>query len=311
MSRNAVFSAIVLRNRPSGESNNEVSLLTAEEGIIRATVFGGPKSKLRSHAAPYNSGQVWIYRDPAKDYGKLSDFDVHSWRPGLRELYERTMAAAGVAETILCTHGGGGDWGSAMKLAVSTLDALENANEELCERLLVHFLWRWAHFLGLQPHIESCGSCGDRADDRPLWYNAREGAVFCGNCAHNPDEAESALSPRTKESTPPRGADEKNLKVPAQENLIAYNNGRPPLGGRARRMSSVPKNRALSPKTSSVPGLLQLNPGCRRWLSSAGQLDASLLNRYSMDIKSFHEAKSLTIAVMTGALGKRLASWDW
>ena len=272
MSRNAVYSALVLRSRPSGESNNEVSLLTAEEGIIRATVFGGPKSKLRSHATPYNSGQVWIYRDPSKDYGKLSDFDVHSWRPGLRELYERTMAAAGTAETILYTHGGGGDWGSAMKLALSTLDALENASEELCERILVHFLWRWAHFLGLQPHIESCASCGDRAADGPLWYSAREGAVLCGNCVSGNDENESALSP-----------------------LI----------------SSVPKNRALSPKTSSVPGFLPLNPGSRRWLSAAGELDPALLNRYSMDNKSFYETKSLTTAILTAALGKRLASWDW
>jgi len=259
MSRNAVFSALVLRSRQSGESNNEVSLLTAEEGIIRATVFGGPKSKLRSHAAPYNSGQVWIYRDPAKDYGKLSDFDVHSWRPGLRELYERTMAAAGTAETILSTHGGGGDWGSAMKLAISTLDALENANEELCERILVHFLWRWTHFLGLQPHIENCASCGDKADDGPLWYSAREGAALCGKCVPKSDEAESNL----------------------------------PL------------------KFKSASGFLQINPGCRRWLSAAGELDPALLNRFSMDNRSFREAKSLTTAVMSAALGKKLASWDW
>jgi len=275
MSRNVVFSALVLRSRPSGESNNEISLLTAEEGIIKATVFGGPKSKLRSHAAPYNSGQVWIYRDPAKDYGKLSDFDVHSWRPGLRELYERTMAAAGVAETVLYTHGGGGDWGSALKLAVSTLDALENANEELCERSLVHFLWRWAHFLGIQPHIESCASCGDRADSRPLWYSSREGVVLCGNCVPRADEGEAALSPQIE--------------------LCPH------------KSSSVPTNQALSP----VPGFLQINPGCRRWLSITGQLDPALLNRYSMDSKSFHEAKSLTTGVLTVALGKRLASWDW
>jgi hypothetical protein len=30
-----------------------------------------------------------------------------------------------------------------------------------------------------------------------------------------------------------------------------------------------------------------------------------------MDNKSFGEAKALTTAVMTAALGKRLASWDW
>jgi len=151
MSRTAVYTALVLRSRASGESNNEVTLLTAEEGIIRATVFGGAKSKLRAHCAPYNSGQVWIYRDKAKDYAKLSDFDVHSWRPGLRELYERTMAAGAVAETILSSHGGGGDWGTAIKLATETLDALETANEDLCEKLLIHFLWRWAVFLGIMP----------------------------------------------------------------------------------------------------------------------------------------------------------------
>jgi DNA repair protein RecO (recombination protein O) len=249
MPRTAVYSALVLRSRPSGESNSEIYLLTAEEGIIRATVFGGPKSKMRSHAAPYNSGQVWIYRG-AKDYAKLSDFDVHSWRPGIRELYERTMAAGGVAETILSTHGGGGDWGSALKLATETLDTLEGANEELCPRLLVHFLWRWAHFLGLQPNIEACASCGDRAEKNALWFNAREGSVLCGNCAHE---------------------------------------------------GSTGTETALSP----------INPGCRRWLTAVGSLEPALLYRYSMDSKSFHEAKSLTTAIMTSALGKRLASWDW
>jgi DNA repair protein RecO (recombination protein O) len=269
MSRTAVYSALVLRSRPSGESNNEISLLTAEEGVIKATVFGGPKSKLRSHAAPYNSGQVWIYRDPAKDYGKLNDFDVHSWRPGLRELYERTMAASGVAETILCSHGGGGEWEAALKLAVSTLDALENANEELCERLLVHFLWRWAGFLGIQPHIESCAACGavcgaasGDAEDAPLWFSPKEGSALCENC------------------------------VP--------------------KSSSVPADQALSPKPSSVPaGFLRLNPGCRRWLAAVGPLEPSILHRYSMDSRSFREAKSLATAVLTWALGKRLASWDF
>ena len=261
MSRTAVYSALVLRSRPSGESNNEIYLLTAEEGIIRATVFGGPKSKLRAHSAPYNSGQVWIYRDPSKDYGKLSDFDVHSWRPGLRELYERTMAAGGVAETILSTHGGGGDWGEALKLAVSALDALEGANEELCGRVLVHFLWRWAGFLGIQPHIEACAACGDRAIGSPLWFNMKENCALCEKCA------------------------------PKNE--------------------LCPQEPALSPGTSSVPGLLQLNSGCRRWLAAVGTLEPPLLTRYSMDNRSFNEAKSLAAAVLSGALGKRLASWDW
>jgi len=266
MSRTAVLTALVLRSRPSGESNNEVFLLTAEEGIIRATVFGGPKSKLRAFASPYNSGQVWVYRDKAKEYAlcnevsraKLSDFDVRLWRPGLRELYERTTAAAAVSETILASHGGGGEWGTALQLASETLDALENANEELSARLLVHFLWRWCAFLGIQPHSDNCSGCGE-GGDVPLWFDAREGAALCANCV----------------------TDNSNLRFGEHEN------------------------------NERQPGLIKLNPGCRKWLSVTGEMEASLVSRYSMDHKSFCGAKAFVCAVLSGALGKRLASWEW
>ncbi|MDR2542533.1 MAG: recombination protein O N-terminal domain-containing protein [Treponema sp.] len=248
MSRTAAYSALVLRSRPSGESNSEVFLLTAEEGLIKATVFGGPKSKLRAFASPYNSGQVWIYRDKAKDYAKLSDFDVRSWRPGLREMYERSMAAAAISDTILSSHGGGGEWAAAIKLAAETLDTLENASEELSGRLLVYFLWRWAGFLGIQPFIDCCSVC-DRGDETLLWFNAHEGAVLCANCLGT----ESALS----------------------------------------------------------SGFLKLNPGCRKWLSVAGEQEPSCLYRYSMDNKSFYEAKTLTTAILTGVIGKKLSSWEY
>ena len=250
MSRTAVYTALILRNRPSGESNSEVTLLTAEEGIVKATVFGGAKSKLRSHSAPYNSGKIWIYRDPSKDYRKINDFDVQSWRAGLRELYERTMAAGGIADTILSTHGGGGDWRLAQELALFTLDTLEDADEELCLRLLVHFLWRWTGFLGIQPHLETCAACGETADSSPLYFNVKDGATVCSRCT-------AGDSPQINSS------------------------------------------------------FLQLNPGCRRWLSAARYTEPSQIYRYSMDNKSFGEAKALVTAVLSEALGKRLASWDW
>ena len=273
MSRTAVLTALVLRCRPSGESNNEVFLLTAEEGIIRATVFGGPKSKLRAFASPYNSGQVWVYRDKAKEYAlrnevscaKLSDFDVRSWRPGLRELYERTMAAAAVSETILASHGGGGEWGTALQLAAETLDALENADDELSARLLIHFMWRWCAFLGIQPHVENCSCCA-KEGDIPLWFDAREGAALCANC------------------------------VTVNSNLR--------FGEQLTQTFGLENNERHH-------GLIKLNPGCRKWLSVTGDLASSLIPRYSMDHKSFSEAKALVCAVLSGVLGKRLASWDW
>lgn len=71
MSRTFTHQALVLQVRSSGESNREAVFLSAEEGILRATVFGGPKSKLRAYVAPFHAGTLWIYRDPVRDYRKI------------------------------------------------------------------------------------------------------------------------------------------------------------------------------------------------------------------------------------------------
>ena len=189
MPREAVYSALILKNRVckfagvNQESNREIWLLTSEVGLVQATVFGGVKSKLRAHTAPFNSGKVWIYHNPVKDSRKVTDFDVHSWRPGLRELYERTMTATAVAETILATHGGGGNWPPALKLAEEVFDALECSSEDSCSRILVYFFWKWTELLGLQPQLEHCSVCGKITDTiTSLWYSTAEGEVFCPSC---------------------------------------------------------------------------------------------------------------------------------
>jgi len=120
---------------------------------------------------------------------------------------------------------------------------------------MIHFLWRWAGFLGIQPHLENCAACGKSvAEDNALWFSAREDAIFCSACVSANCAGSSAAGQQS---------------------------------------------------------LLQLNNGCRRWLSAVGTLSAAQIHRYSMDNKSFNEAKALTTAVLTGAIGKRLNSWDW
>jgi len=180
VSRNQSYHALILRSRPSGESNRDVWLLCPDAGILRVTVFGGPKSRLRSYASPFHSGQAWVYHDPVKNTFKLSDFDVSSWRPGLREMYERAMSADAVAETILASHGGGGSWGRALSLAQSVLDALETAGEETCARIVLWFLWQWTDFLGLRPEFGVCSLCGKPS---PQLYSIREGGMVCPSCS--------------------------------------------------------------------------------------------------------------------------------
>lgn len=190
MVRSFTYSALVLRVRPSGEANRDAYFLTAEEGVLRATVFGGPKSRLRAHVSPFHRGTLWIYHDPVRDSRKVTDFDVRSWKPGIRELYERSAAAAAIAETILTAHGGGGSWAEALALADGALDALEGADESCCTRIFIHFLWNWLELLGLRPELNCCASCAcEAAGDGLLWYSRYEGALLCPSCAGLPGPA--------------------------------------------------------------------------------------------------------------------------
>ncbi|MDR1970480.1 MAG: recombination protein O N-terminal domain-containing protein [Treponema sp.] len=173
MSRTFICQALVLKTAPFGESNREAWFLSSGDGILRATVYGGAKSKLRSHVSPFHWGTLYYYLDPVRDSRRVNDFDVTSWRPGLRELYERAMAAGAVADTILASHGGGGNWEKALSLANASLEALAEAGEGATGRIFTQFLWNWAGFLGLRPDLGE-----NRPGEAPgelLWFDKLEG----------------------------------------------------------------------------------------------------------------------------------------
>jgi len=237
MGRNFAYSALALRVRASGEANREAWFLTAEEGLVRATVFGGPKSRLRSQVAPFHEGRLLIYHDPVRDSRKVSDFDVRSYRTGLHELYERAMTAAALAETILASQGGGGNWQEAARLAAGSLDALDGADAAACTRIAVYFFWHWARILGAAIEISTCASCAcEVTQDAVLWYNPGEEALFCENCL--------ATAPAKREGAEGRIRVEggarlwlKEIEALPPEDLAA--------GGRPADRSSLEQARAL------------------------------------------------------------------
>ena len=186
MARSFTYDALVLRARPSGESNREAWFLTREEGILKATVFGGPKSKLRAYIAPFHQGTLWIYRDPVRDSQKVTDFDVRFWRPGLREQYERAKTALALVETVHASFGGGGDWSAALNLAGSGLDALTEGDARFCSRVFIHFLWNWLDLLGLKQDIKRCAVCNrELRDMETAVCGGHEGTIRCPACAGN------------------------------------------------------------------------------------------------------------------------------
>jgi DNA repair protein RecO (recombination protein O) len=184
MQRNQKYTALILRVNQTGEQRS-TWFLTAESGIIKATVFGGPKSHLRATIAPFHRGTVLIYHNPIKDSYKVTDFDVQLWRQGIREKYARLIVAQSVAETILSSHGSGGTWQEALCIADGTLDALSGADDQTCNRIGIQFLWKWIELLGLQPDLSTCSLCGKAISANDiLLFSVPDSSTFCTVCAN-------------------------------------------------------------------------------------------------------------------------------
>jgi DNA repair protein RecO (recombination protein O) len=177
--------ALVLSLTPFGEGHREALLLTETRGLVHAAVFGGAKSKLRSLVSPYQTGTVWIYADPVKKSAKITDFDVHSYRPGIRESLVRTWCAALCAELVTRSHGIA-DW----RLVNGFLDGIAVAGDDECRRGLLRFIWRILGSAGISPDIGSCVRCGaplggEKDENAVLYYSPYEEACVCEACVRN------------------------------------------------------------------------------------------------------------------------------
>ena len=72
--RNKSTKATVLSIKKSGENNRSVLFISPDEGLFYATLFGGPKSKLKSLIQNFYSGTLWLYEDEVKKTRKITDF---------------------------------------------------------------------------------------------------------------------------------------------------------------------------------------------------------------------------------------------
>jgi len=168
MNRNYQTEAVVLSLSSLGENNSLVTLLTRDRGIVKACLYGGPKSKLKSLCAQFHTGKVWIYETPEKNQNKISDFEVTKYHGTFSENLFKSYAALLASELAIKTEcaGGGDNIENCWNLINGFFDGLELCNEEQGKAGLIRFLWRFIHISGLLPDTEECEACG-----RPLCQN--------------------------------------------------------------------------------------------------------------------------------------------
>jgi DNA repair protein RecO len=261
--------------------------MTAQEGLVDVFVFGGPKSKLRSLAAPYVFGRAFVYLDPVKDYRKLSDFEVADSFPALRDELGKLWGAGLVAELLIKTSGGGGDFPLVLELAADCLAALDAAPSGEYDKAVLVFCWRLVSLLGLGPDPTSCAACGAeiRIGGGAAYSFEREG-FLCPACASR--EAQAAA-------------------YAAQAALGAY--GGAFLAGEvaAAGAESVGDAPFVGARAARIT---RLGPGALRWLEEAEALPFSRAARAELDGAVLDSLKALVYALAKRAADAPLQSFS-
>lgn len=187
MNRSYSDSATVISLKPLGENNQSVTLLTKSKGIVYATLYGGPKSRLRSLVSQWHSGTIFLYDNPEKNQIKISDFDVKNYHVSFGQNLFKNYAASLACELAIKTRCAGSPE-NCWHLINGFLDGLELANEEQGKVGLIRFLWRFLALLGLQPEVHCCGHCGKSflepllPPDSKTYYNIMENSFSCSDC---------------------------------------------------------------------------------------------------------------------------------
>ncbi len=147
---------------------------------------------MRSLVAPFHQGTMWLYNDTGKKSIKITDFDVTSFHPSLREDLYKNACASLMAELLIKTQSGNteNEFLTLWQLATGFLAGLEMSGQEDSHLALLRFLWRYLAILGLQPEITHCSCCGSSLTDyirqtpqSVVYYQSYRQGFVCPDCS--------------------------------------------------------------------------------------------------------------------------------
>ena len=149
----------VVQVKPSGEKNFMVVAITKETGLLNATLYGGPKSRLKSLVSPWNSGIFYLTEGQNGQFPKLNDFDVKKYHESFRADLFKMWAASLAAEIAIKTKCADNNE-ECLKIFQGFIDGLELCKtKEKGQAGLIRFLWRYLQILGMQPDVSLCSQC--------------------------------------------------------------------------------------------------------------------------------------------------------
>ena len=198
--RNKTTDAVILNLSRQGENNWTATLLSPDTGIFYATVYGGPKSKLRSLVQKFNIGKLYYYDDSQRNLRKISDFDVTNYHQTFSNDIYKVWAANLGAELVIKTKAAG-DYKNTFTLLTAFLNGIDACDEKGARLGTLRFLWRYLRLLGVQPDTSCCVSCSSPVEagniqeaNSPIHYFPNMNGFLCGDCLSSYNQSKENMN---------------------------------------------------------------------------------------------------------------------
>jgi DNA repair protein RecO (recombination protein O) len=191
--------AIVLRSMKYGETSRILTLYTRDYGRLSVIVKGAraAKSKYGMALDVMSHSAVVMYTKEQRELQLLTQADLIEQYRGIVDHPERLMYGFALLEFISATVHGEEAHEELYDVLVSSLAAL-NAEGARPSNVLLHYLLRLIHALGLAIDVAHCSRCrADFADEQTLTghaaFSVRQGGFTCASCPPAPDSQRCSI----------------------------------------------------------------------------------------------------------------------
>jgi DNA repair protein RecO (recombination protein O) len=187
--------AVVLQRNELGESDRIVTLLTCDQGILRALAPAARRSKKRFGGCLelFTRIEASITDKGAGKLARLEEAALRDSHEAIKSDLLSIAHASYLAELILVFWGERDEAAQAHELLCGALQRLDSG--PLSTQELRHFELRVLSLAGFAPSLDACLDCAARNSSQWMFDHDR-GGIICKSCA------EEARGPRIEPVTP-------------------------------------------------------------------------------------------------------------
>jgi DNA repair protein RecO (recombination protein O) len=174
---------IVLKERPVGEQDKFIDIMTRDSGVIEVSVKGARKINGKSGSSTQLLAYSRFCVDKRGNYLYLNSAEPIHIFYGLRDSLSKISLASYFAEVMRFCIKPEAQNGDIMRLLLNCLHFLENGERDE-RQLKAIFEFRLMSEIGYMPDVVACRSCGS-FEPGELFFCIADGGFYCSDCFEN------------------------------------------------------------------------------------------------------------------------------